>query len=472
MADYFNNDENSFEPFEENRYLVNQYEKMQKNEGFFLFDADEYEMIAEYYLYKNLVQKAYEVINYAIKQHPNSAPLLLKMAQIISDRGGNSKKIVNILEKALNLEPTNVEIALQLALALEDLKEYDRALKILNYAQHYGLAEEDIYQNKASLYKRKGDYLLAIEYMEKALTFEPNNYFLLLELADTYILHGNDNQAIETYNHLLNEYPESDYSWYSLGMLYLKIENYEKAEDCFDYALAINKLCVEAMVNKANILLGKEEYEEALELFEKAAIYEEIDPMLWCQTGLCYKNLEKYDEAEVCYLEALRHDDSFGETYFGLGMLAYTKDEFDKAIKHLKKAVSLANYLSEAFLFLGHSFDQIDDLISAEEAYQQAYEIDSKDAEHVINLLYIKYMNDKLDDVVKLAVEHIEKDHNPLVLMMYACILYEMGFGKESLEFMNVALDVNKESSNIINDFFPHLLAELSIADLIHSMEV
>jgi len=254
-------------------------------------------------------------------------------------------------------------------------------------------------------------------------------------------------------------------------MMYLKVDNVDEAENCFDFAIALNKQNVEALETKGGILMNKGEYEDALEYLEKAAIYEEIDPALWCQVGLCYRSLEKFDEAKVSYLEAIRQDETYGESYFGLGVLAYESDDYNKSIDYLKKAISLADYLSEAYLFLGHCYDQLDDLIAAEEAYQSAYDIDSND-ENTINLLYILYMNDKIDRVVELAVQHINLEPNALILMMYACILFDLGYGKESLEFMSNALEFDKESANVINDFFPHLLQEIQISDLLNTLEV
>nr|MDQ3072369.1 hypothetical protein [Bacteroidota bacterium] len=62
---------NSFE--EENKDLVEHYERLMRDRSSFFFETDEYESIIEHYLNRGSFKKARQVTDRALYQHPYSA---------------------------------------------------------------------------------------------------------------------------------------------------------------------------------------------------------------------------------------------------------------------------------------------------------------------------------------------------------------------------------------------------------------
>ena len=67
----------------------------------------------------------------------------------------------------------------------------------------------------------------------------------------------------------LEEEPFSDSAWYNLGIIYNKLESYEKAMEAYDYALAINSQNTFAIFNKGNILSNLERYTDAIPVYHE-----------------------------------------------------------------------------------------------------------------------------------------------------------------------------------------------------------
>ncbi|MCR5655415.1 MAG: tetratricopeptide repeat protein [Lachnospiraceae bacterium] len=62
------------------------------------------------------------------------------------------------------------------------------------------------------IYKNQGDYTTAVEKLEKAWYFNPNDPEILYTLAETYQQSGNMDKANELYNQLVMNFPDSEYS--------------------------------------------------------------------------------------------------------------------------------------------------------------------------------------------------------------------------------------------------------------------
>ncbi|MGO1723484.1 MAG: tetratricopeptide repeat protein, partial [Sphingobacterium sp.] len=66
---------------EEQRFSVDRYEEMLRNEDQYFFDAKAFEGIIDYYIYKNDPIKALQVVEFAGAQHPFETTFLIKKAQ-------------------------------------------------------------------------------------------------------------------------------------------------------------------------------------------------------------------------------------------------------------------------------------------------------------------------------------------------------------------------------------------------------
>ena len=98
----------------------------------------------------------------------------------------------------------------------------------------------------------------------------------------------------------------------------------------------------EAFTILGNIYNQMDRFQESIEAHQNAL---ELNPdsfRAWTNLGVVYRLTAQYEKAEECYLKALKINPDYAEVHASLGALYITYTmEFEKAIKHLKKAIEL-----------------------------------------------------------------------------------------------------------------------------------
>ena len=143
--------ENSHEG--ETRDLVKKYERLQRNNESFFLEIEDFENIIEFYLNKNKIEKALEVTETAIEQHPYVVNFLTRKAELLLfDQ--SYEEALELLEKAQILEPSNYDIYLLLASVYEDLENFNEAINCYDKALELQESNKDeIFLLKAFTYE-------------------------------------------------------------------------------------------------------------------------------------------------------------------------------------------------------------------------------------------------------------------------------------------------------------------------------
>jgi len=129
------------------------------------------------------------------------------------------------------------------------------------------------------------------------------------------------------------------------GVIKMRQGDFAAAERWMRAGLAIQPGNAKARFNLAVLYTNMRRYENALPHFTQA-IKGGNEPVLlhdaWYYKGLCLSQLGRYDEAERCYLAALRYDANHPQTYNDLGTIALLRNQLPLAVEYLTKAVALA----------------------------------------------------------------------------------------------------------------------------------
>ena len=238
----------------------------------------------------------------------------------------------------------------------------------------------DIYMGLLRLNPDSSDHLLNI-----AVCY--NEYSLhLFDKGEEDLAFKMEEEAFK-YFKMLDEIPEkNDRIYYYLGRFYLSKENYEKAIEYFkdfigitedverkkevldalkmiqslgvlneDYRYAqelveadkdeaalesVNKFIEKYPANwngyhlKGFILRKLEQYDDAIENFQKALNFNGNEVDLYNELGLCYMNLGNYNKAELYFAKALRYNVDDISIYYNLAILSYQKKDVNTALKY------------------------------------------------------------------------------------------------------------------------------------------
>jgi type IV pilus assembly protein PilF len=174
------------------------------------------------YLKSNNFQQAKFNIDKALDFAPRFADAHYGIAYYYQKVGENQLANDSYLV-ALNLDSDNPEIANSYGAFLCTQGEYDKAQNYFFIAidnQNY-LSTAQTYENLAICSQTQGDTFAAIDYLNKALNFEPtrqNSLYLLAELYASQNEHDKALSTIKSYERVVGPNPDSMYLSFDVGL--------------------------------------------------------------------------------------------------------------------------------------------------------------------------------------------------------------------------------------------------------------
>ncbi len=156
---------------------------------------------------------------------------------------------------------------------------------------------------------------IKFEYDEKVLRANPNatseDWWSLARYMPSRIENAAE-KKLEFYDKALALDPKNVDAWFGKGVILQSQHAYEKALECYEKALALDPQRLEAWTGKGEILQSQQAYEKALECYEKAIELEPSRPGLWKSRIDLLKAMGRQAEADEA---AKRADARFGKMW-------------------------------------------------------------------------------------------------------------------------------------------------------------
>ena len=245
--------------------------------------------------------------------------------------------LIIILEKKgiSLLEMVNIQKA-KIAMNLGDNKKAKQALlKILDknpnsYKAHLMLAQ--VYENEGGMRKAIDEYVQAIDLNKK----DYDSYYKVAKL-----LNGLDKkeEASQMLYSLLNKKPEMTEASILLGEILIENEMYKEAVNVYQEALRFNQVNYDLYYNLGIAYTMLNDFQNAKTCYEKAA---EINSLLHnakyslAEIALIYKDLE---EAERRFLETIEDEELSADAYYELAKIYLIKGDKETAIRYINTAI-------------------------------------------------------------------------------------------------------------------------------------
>ncbi len=242
------------------------------------------------------------------------------------------------LREAVSLDSTNVSYRFQLARFLVQ----SGGLKI-------GQAEYEV------ILQQDSSYIPALTALGQ-LYNEPDTY----------------EEAAAIYRRVLALSPNDFLSHYFLANIMVGLLNPDTATICLIRSLQLNPSFVPSLSLLASIRYSKKRFDEALDLYQRAAALRPHSAEFTNKVGLCYRNLEQYGPAADAFRQAAELD-SLTASYFGnLGHSYYRLSKYDSSVYAYKHAVGLENENAIYYCNLALALQRLDSVQSAAQAYRRA----------------------------------------------------------------------------------------------------
>lgn len=160
-------------------------------------------------------------------------------------------------------------------------------------------------------------------------------------------------------------------------------------------------------LNRGEILLSKKNYENAIDYFKKAEKEDPFNIDVYIDMGISFANLEQLDNAENCFLKALKVDKEVGIIYFHLGNIYFLKDDKSKGLYFYNQAMAKGYEGAQMYFSLGLMFEEDGDNLLALRNYSKAILFDSLRADARIRKARLFIKNKQYPEAIQTLDEMI-----------------------------------------------------------------
>ncbi|KAJ2782692.1 glucose repression mediator protein [Coemansia javaensis] len=121
--------------------------------------------------------------------------------------------------------------------------------------------------------------------------------------------------------------------WLQIGSLSETMNDPERALSAYDNALRHNPYSLVALTQIANIYRGREEFEKAVEYFQRIVNADSTNGEIWGAIGNCYLMLDELQKAYQAYQQAIVHlpNPKEPKLWYGIGILYDRYGSYDNA---------------------------------------------------------------------------------------------------------------------------------------------
>ena len=440
------------------------YEGMVENHTPAYFEADELTDIAEYYASKGRHKDADKAINLAIQLHPDNIDALIFQARSLMLLG--KKEEAQMVMQLIN-NPADREFRfLQADLLIEEehMEEADKILQQLAMDEEYELDTlldiilDYVDVNQKEYAKKWIDCLFAHFDMQ---TLPETNQRLRDVLCDYYSTFNKPKLAIPYLT--LNEFPYSVQHWNELGKCYLQQEQYEKAHEAFDFALAIDENNTETLTLKAFLYSQTANIRESINYYlrlEKAT--EKKPPVYMALAGLHfemkdYETAMKYTQKllkQKQEITAFELTDIYSIAALCHVALGHPEEGYmylDQVLKQNGNDAETRIYAGQFFTIMAGSKDiseeeRKNNIDKAEEQFNLALEFTPK--EERMDILFkigSKYFDEHLFEYANRYFEQINKEFPHNAHSTYFFLIYGYLYLQQPGPFIHYLAKINKE---------------------------
>lgn len=471
----FNDDEKSWEEEDDDditKEAVSRFEDMLETQRSIYFDAEEFEMIIDYYMEHDDLKRSREAVDLAISQHPDDINLKIKNARQFLVENDPKKALELLNNTEINYDEPDYFLTLGSCYAAlgKPHQAIDTYIKALPYfaedekSELYhaiGYAYQDLYNyNKAIAY-----YKLSAEHIDDEVLLRNT----LIELSNCFMLSGRIDDGIHYFKQRLEENPHEVESWSALGDIYRRTEQLEEAIDSYEYALAIDPTHLWANMHIANAYYDLNRFQEAIDSLNEAIAHHMETSMIHASLGDCYYRLEQFLDAKNEYTKALEINENLTEAWSGLGYIYSDTGDSKKAIQYFEKAYHLEPFNDDHLYNLAAEYRKTNDNEKALECLLEIEKHQPRDPDLYFFLGDLLADMDRCDEAIcylNLGLQRTENE--PCLLYLLAYLHLERNERHFALQYLDAALTADPSYYTEFIEYNPELITnDLEVMEMI-----
>lgn len=275
------------------------------------------------------------------------------------------EQAITLIKSNLEKDPDNIDNLNYLAEAYLKLNKIDESIFYYEKILEIDPYDAETWVMLSDIYISKGDFEKAIEYVENANAINEemlDSYFIL---ANSLLLHKKYDEAIKYYKTYLEFEPTNAEAYYKLGVSYESIENFKDAIEAYTKAIEYDDGYENSFIlTRGYCYLKMNEFEKAEDDFIKYIDLHPKDIEGYLGMSQLFYKMGRKDEALKFLMTANDYSPNNQLVLFNLSFLSYELGDNVRALDYIDKTLKLepdsadAHYLRAQILFKTNNYDE------------------------------------------------------------------------------------------------------------------
>ena len=235
-------------------------------------------ILADIYMGYYKSRMALTTLQRAAVLHPRDIPTLIKLAELQTILTFHDESMTT-LDKVMRIDPENVDALVIGGLNFEAQGDTARAIGSYQKAVQIDPEKADAWIKLAKLRAARKEPN-AIDFFNTAIKVAPDDVVPMMAKADYLWDTEQFSEAVKVYQEIIERHPSHTDAYYNLGLVYMEVEEWQKAYDHFNLTVQMNPLYFKAFFYRGvaseqlgNVELALKDYDQAMRMapnFEKA----------------------------------------------------------------------------------------------------------------------------------------------------------------------------------------------------------
>ena len=312
------------------------------------------------------------------------------------------REAVGYYQRAMELRPDFYQAAIDQAVSLEAVGDYDRAIAAYQVLIDATENRAPLINHLVQLLIQQRRYEDALVYLNKLASMGLGSSEVRRKIGLLYLELDRHDEAIKLFREMLVDEPESHQIRFYLGSAYEEKGELELAKAEFSRIPADAAVYAEALGHLAFILKEQERDDEAIQLLQKGIAADPDRMELYLSLATLYDAIDKDQEGLKLLLGVESRFIQESRFQFRLGVLFDKLGNKPDSINRMKRVIELNPRDAQALNYLGYTYAEMG--INLEEALgyiKRALEIRPDDGFFLDSLGWVYYQLKRYDDAVK-----------------------------------------------------------------------
>ncbi|MBS1635865.1 MAG: tetratricopeptide repeat protein [Bacteroidetes bacterium] len=181
----------------------------------------------------------------------------------------------------------------------------------------------------------------------------------------------NCKEAIENFTKDLALNPKRTVSLYARALCYRQLGKLDKSVEDLQAILKLDSANVDAMNALGDTYRLRNENKKAIQLFDRALVFDSNAREVYNNRGLAYEALKDYAEAEKNYIQANNFSPD-ADCYVNLGRTYLKMKQYEKALQAANRAIELNGESKDAYTLRSMAYLELDEFDKSDEDAKKA----------------------------------------------------------------------------------------------------